>query len=75
MFFGFYMNDFFDVIKLSNIEFYVDDIKIYFLFLINDVDLCLCLVVEDFRCVVEWCCVNYLLVNFDKIKLLLFGIR
>ena len=75
MLFSLYMNDLPGVIKSSNIQSYVDDTKIYLSFSTKDVDSCLRLVAEDLQRVAEWCCANHLLVNPEKTKLLLFGVR
>ena len=49
--------------------------KYIFLSSTKDVDSCLRLVAEDLQRVAEWCCANHLLVNPEKTKLLLFGVR
>ena len=74
-FFSLYMNDLPEVIKFSNIESYIDGTKIYFSFASKDIDSCLRQVPKDLQHVVEWCRANYLLINPDKTKFVLFGVR
>jgi len=72
------MNDLPEAIKSSrssNIESYVDDKKICLPFSTKDLDSCLRLVAENLHRVAEWCCANHLLVNSDKTKFLLLGVR
>ena len=78
MLFSLYMNDLPEAIKSSrssNIESCVDDKEIYLPFSTKDLDSCLRLVAEDLHHVAEWFCANHLLVNPDKTKLLLLGVR
>ena len=56
------MNDLCEVIKFSSIESYAS----------KDIDSCLRQVAED---VSEWCCANHLLINPEKNKFVLFGVR
>ena len=72
------MNDLPEAIKSRrsrNIESNVDDKKIYLPLSKKDLDSCLRLVAENLHRVAEWCCANHLLVNPDKTKLLLLGVR
>ena len=69
------MNDLPEVIKFSDIESYVDDTMIYFSFASKDTDLSLRQGAEDLQHVVEWCRANHLLINPDKTKFVLFGVR
>lgn len=73
--FSLYMNDLPEVIKFSNIESYVDDTKIYFSFASKNIDSCLRQVDEYLKHVSEWCWANHLLINPDKTKFVLFGVR
>ena len=73
--FSLYMNDLPKVIKFNNIETYVDDTKIYFSFASKDIDSFLRQVAEDLKHVSEWCCANHLLINLEKTKFVLFGVR
>ena len=73
--FAFQMNDLPEVIKSSNSESFVDDTKVFVLFSTRDLDSCLLLTAEDFHHVAECNSANHLLVNPDKSKLLLFGVR
>ena len=75
MLFSLYMSDLLEVIKFSNIESYFDDINIYFSFASKDIDSCLGQVAEDLQHFSEWCCTNHLLINLDKTKFVLFGMR
>ena len=52
-----------------------DGTKIYFSFASKDIDSCLRQVAKDLQHVVEWCRANYLLINPDKTKFVLFGVR
>ena len=63
------------VIKFSKIESYVDDTKIYFSFASKDIDSCLRQAAEDFQHAPVWCCANHLLINPDKTRFVLFGMR
>ena len=73
--FSLYMNDLPEVIKCSNIESYINDTKIYFSFALKTIDSCLHHVAEDLKHVSEWCCANHLLINPEKTKFVLFGVR
>ena len=75
MLFTLYMNDPPTVTKFSNIESYVDDIKIYLSCVSKDIHSCMQQVSEDLKNIAGWCCANHLLINPDKTKLVLFGTR
>ena len=71
-----YMSDLLEVIKFTwNIESYFDDTSIYFSFASKDIDSCLGQVAEDLQHVAKWCFANHLLINLDKTKFVLFGMR
>ena len=75
MLFTLYMSDLPTVTKFSNIESYVDDIKIYLSCVSKDIHSCMQQVSEDLENIAGWCCANHLLINPDKTKLVLFGTR
>ena len=51
------------VVKVSSVESYVDDTKVYLSFSSKDIDSCLTKVIEDLRIIATWCCTNKLLIN------------
>ncbi|CAB4036683.1 Hypothetical predicted protein, partial [Paramuricea clavata] len=73
--FNVYINDLPGVPKESNLESYVDDSKIYLAFSIRDAELAAMKLTEDMRRITAWCCLNSLLVNPEKTKLLILGTR
>ena len=73
--FSLYMNDLPSVVKFSSVMSYVDDTKVYLSCSSNNIDSCLAKVSEDLRLIASWCCTNKLLINPDKIKLILFGTK
>ena len=76
MLFSSYMNDLAGVTKFSNIEnVRVDDTKIYLSSSAQDIHSCLHQMPQDLELVAGWCCANQLLINPEKIKLVLFGTR
>ena len=56
-------------------ESYVDDSKIYLAFSIRDAELAAMKLTEDMRRITAWCCLNSLLVNPEKTKMLILGTR
>lgn len=64
-----------EVVEKSLAEFFVDDSKIFLSFSINEMEEALSLLSCDLRKVAEWCCANYLLINPEKTKLIIFGKR
>ena len=69
------MNDLPDVITNCLVESYVDDTKLFTSFAIDDKVDALSKIVQDLNRVAEWCCINRLLINPQKTKLMLFGTR
>ena len=61
--------------SLLLIKSYFGDTNIYFSFASKDIDSCLDQVAEDLQHFSEWCCANHLLINLDKTKFVLFGMR
>jgi hypothetical protein len=53
----------------------VDDSKIYLAFSIRDAELAAMKLTEDMRRITAWCCLNSLLVNPEKTKMLMLGTR
>lgn len=58
---------------ICEIEFYVDDLKIFRFFYILEFEIVMLEIEEDFYRVVIWCCENYFFINLEKIKFFLFG--
>ncbi|CAB4019220.1 Hypothetical predicted protein [Paramuricea clavata] len=75
VFLNIYINDLPGVPKESNLKSYVDDSKIYLAFSIRDAELAAMKLTEDMRRITTWCCLNSLLVNPEKTKLLILGTR
>ena len=73
--FNIYMNDMPKVVENSLAESFVDDSKIFLSFSIDEMEKALSLISCDLRKVAEWCCANYLLINPDKTKFIIFGTR
>ena len=73
--FNIYINDLPGVPKESNLESYVDDSKIYLAFSIRDAELAAMKLTKDMRRITAWCCLNSLLVNPEKTKMLILGTR
>jgi hypothetical protein len=71
--FNIYINDLPNVPKESSLESYVDDTKIYLAFLIQDIETAAFKLTQDMETITAWCCINSLLVNAKKTKLLLLG--
>ena len=69
------MNDLPSVVKFSSVESYVDDTKVYLSCSSENIDSCVAKVSEDLRLIASWCCMNKLLINPDKTKLILFGTK
>ena len=69
------MNDLPFVVKFSSVESYVDDTKVYLSCSSENIDSCLAKVLEDLRLIASWCSTNNLLINPDKTKLILFGMK
>jgi hypothetical protein len=59
--------------KESSLESYVDDSKIYLAFPIQDIETAAFKLTQDMERITAWCCINSLLVNPKKTKLLLLG--
>ena len=53
---------------------YVDDSKLYLSFRSTDISYAFCCLNEDLREICRWCCQNSLLINPEKIKVLLVGV-
>ena len=75
MLFSLYKNDLPSVVKVSCVESYFDDAKIYLSFSAKDLDTCMTQVIEDLRNIASWCCTNSLLINPRKTKFIVFGVR
>ena len=73
--FNIYMNDMPKVVENSLAESFVDDSKIFLSFSIDEMEKALSLISCDLCKVAEWCCANYLLINPDKTKFIIFGTR
>ena len=73
--FNIYMHEMPEVVENSLAESFVDDSKIFLSFSINEIEKALSLISCDLRKVAEWCCANYLLINPDKTKFIIFGTR
>ena len=75
--FNIYMNenDMPEVVEKCLAESFVDNSKIILSFSINEMEKALSLISCDLRKVAEWCCANYLLLNPDKTKFVIFGTR
>ena len=71
--FNIYINDLPNVPKKSSLESYVDDSKIYLAFPIQDIETAAFKLTQDMERITAWCCINSLLVNPKKTKLLLLG--
>ena len=71
--FNIYINDLPNVPKESSLESYVDDSKIYLAFPIQDIETAAFKLTQDMERITAWCCINSLLVNPKKTKLLLLG--
>ena len=67
------MNDMPKVVENSQAESFVDDSKIFLS--IDEMEKALNLISCDLHKVEEWCCANYLLINLDKTKFIIFGTR
>ena len=75
MLFTLYINDLPTVTKFSNIESYIDDIKIYLSCSSRNIYSCVQQVAKDLESIAGWCCAYHLHINPDKTKLALFGTR
>ncbi len=71
--FNIYINDLPNVPKESSLESYVDDSKIYLAFPNQDIASAAFKLTQDMERITAWCCINSLLVNPKKTKLLLLG--
>ena len=71
--FNIYVNDLPTVSQNRNIECYVDDSKLFLSFSLNELDTAVAKVNQHLKRVFEWCCVNHLLLNHYKTKIVLFG--
>ena len=70
-----YINDLPLVPSICSLKSYVDDSKLYISFPVKDTNIVAGQLTEDLRRVAGWCCANSLLINPDKVKLLLLGTR
>ena len=70
-----YMDDMPEIVEKCLAESFVDNSKIFLSFSINEMEKALSLISCDLRKVAEWCCANYLLLNPDKTKFVIFGTR
>ena len=73
--FNIYVNDLPTVSQNRNIECYADDSKLFLSFSLNELDTAVAKVNEHLKRVFEWCCVNHLLLNPSKTKIMLFGMH
>ena len=71
--FNIYINDLPSVPKVGSLECYVDDSQLYLSFAVRDTTLAGDQLTEDLRDIAAWSCMNSLLINPDKTKLLVLG--
>ena len=71
--FNVYINDLPGIPVYCSLESYIDDSKLHLLFSVKDINSAAQQITEDLKKVTLWCCQNSLLINPDKIKLLLIG--
>ena len=69
------MNDLPNAIKNYSIESHVDDTKLFLSFEIKERETALSQLTQDLNKVASWCCTNRLLINPQKMKLMLFGTK
>jgi len=67
------MNDLPLVPNICSLESYVGDWKLYISFPVKNIDNVAGQLTKDLRRIAVWCCTNSLLINPNKIKLLLLG--
>ena len=75
MLFTLYMNDLPNLVLHSKVESYVDDSKLFLSFSAFSADDGCQKLLEDLNQVAAWCCQNKLLINPEKSKLILFGVK
>ena len=73
--FNIYINDLPGIPRVSSVESYVDDSKLYVTFPLKDSNTVMAQLSEDLKNIAAWCCSNSLLINPHKTKLLVFGTR
>ena len=73
--FNIYLNDLPIIPHFSLLESYVDDAKLYLSFPVRDLNTIVQQINKDLSLIASWCCYNHLLINPDKIKLLVMGTR
>jgi hypothetical protein len=73
--FNIYVNDLPTVMKSCKSECYVDDSKLLLSFAVSHLETAKDLILSDLERVHNWCFDNVLLLNPDKIKLMVFGSR
>ena len=73
--FNVYINNLPGIPVYCSLESYTDDSKLHLLFPVKDINSAAQQITEDLKKVTLWCCQNNLLINPDKIKLLLIGTR
>ena len=73
--FSIYINDLPSVLQQCPADCYVDDRKLYACFSVRDYDLAMDLINDDLIRIQNWCFQNLLLLNPDKTKLMVYGIR
>ena len=73
--FNLYINDLPTIPESGSLESFVDDSKLYLSFPVKDATAVVQLINEDLAKIATWCSYNGLLINPDKIKLLVMGNR
>ena len=71
--FNIYINDLPNIPEFGSLESYVDDSKLYASFEITNVDSIVSHINKDLAKIAAWCCINSLLINPEKTKLLVIG--
>jgi hypothetical protein len=72
--FNIYVNDLPTACKHCNTECYVDDSKLFLAFHLNEMDDAVNKVSSDLHSLFKWCCSNYLLINPNKTKIMVFRV-
>ena len=70
-----YLNDLLSVSRDSNLESYVDDLKVLLSFPLHQIDAAITNLEQDQHRVASWCCENHLLINPEKTKYMMIGTR
>ena len=73
--FNLYIHDLPTIPESGSLESFVDDSKLYLSFPVKDATAVVQLINEDLAKIATWCSYNGLLINSDKIKLLVMGNR